>query len=268
VPGPGLDPRIEQAIASARVQDEMAPRLAALVPSTPTGPHECQDLMALSFRSHYFQAFAHVPSYSDWLRDADLTDTYAYERRVLKLLQWGTSAKPWRLKCPSHLLWLDALDRVFPDARYLMTHRDPTDVIVSVADVYCEVARQFNVEVDPTYMARLNVDHWSTAMDRLLAFRRRPGVDERFYDTSFEAVQRDPIGQVCRLYAWLGEPVTSEFEDGMRRWWQDNSADRAHNVHPEAASFGLDLDEVRQQFEPYAARMREWIAPTDKESTP
>ena len=82
------------------MQSQLAPRLAALVPSTPTGPEECQDLMALDFKSHYFQAFAHVPSYSQFLLDADLTATYAYERRTLKLLQWGSKPKPWRLKCP------------------------------------------------------------------------------------------------------------------------------------------------------------------------
>src|SRR6476620_7928202 len=68
----GPDPRIEQAVAAAAMQDELNPRLAALVPSTPTGPEECQDLMALSFKSHYFQAFARVPSYSRWLLQADL----------------------------------------------------------------------------------------------------------------------------------------------------------------------------------------------------
>ena len=39
-----------------------------------TGPHECQDLMALDFKAHYFQAFAHIPSYSSWLLDADPAD--------------------------------------------------------------------------------------------------------------------------------------------------------------------------------------------------
>ena len=32
--------------------------------------------MALDFKAHYFQAFAHIPSYSRWLLDADLTSTY------------------------------------------------------------------------------------------------------------------------------------------------------------------------------------------------
>src|SRR5262245_21776391 len=125
----GLDPRIMQAEAEMEMQQQLAPRLAALVPSTPTGPEECQHLMALDFKSHDFQALAHIPSYSSWLLDADLGPTYAYERRTLQLLQWGAPSNPWRLKCPSHLLWLDHLDGAFPDARFVMTHRDPADVL-------------------------------------------------------------------------------------------------------------------------------------------
>jgi hypothetical protein len=255
----GPDPRIAEQESLQAMQDELSPRMGSLVPSTPTGPHECQDLMALDFRAHYFQAFAHVPSYSDFLLDADLGSTYRYERRALKLLQWGSPARPWRLKCPSHLLWLDDLDAAFPDARFVMTHRDPTEVMVSVADVYAEVGRQFNEEVDLPYLGRLNVQHWTAGMERLLRFREEHG-DDRFYDMDFRAVQRDPIGEVRRLYEWLGEPVTPAFEDGMRRWWEQNAERREVNVHPDPAEFGLDLDEVRGRFADYAAKIPAWTA--------
>ena len=66
------------------MMDTVAPRLSALVPAGATGPEECQELMALDFKSHYFQAFAHIPSYSRWLLEADLTSTYEYEKRTLK----------------------------------------------------------------------------------------------------------------------------------------------------------------------------------------
>lgn len=252
------DPRIAATEASMAIQQEMNPRLSALVPSAPTGPMECQELMALDFRAHYFSAFAHVPSYNEWLLDADLSSTYRYERRALKLLQWGEPGRrPWRLKCPSHLLWLDDLDAAFPDARFVMTHRDPTDVMVSVADVYHEVGNQFSKDLDLHYIGRLNVDQWVKGMARLLAFRDA-GRDDRFFDIDFRAMQADPIGEIRRLYDWLGEPVTPEFEAGMRRWWADNAEHREVNVHPEPAEFGLDLDEVRARFADYTTRMRDW----------
>jgi hypothetical protein len=252
------DPRIAATAAGLEMHHQMSPRMAVLLPSSATGPEECQDLMALDFRAHYFQAFAYVPSYADWLVDADLDSTYAYERRVLKLLQWGEpTTRPWRLKCPSHLLWLDHLDSAFPDARFVMTHRDPTEVMVSVADVYREVMLPLNDDIDSHYLGTLNVEQWSTAMDRVMAFRAEQG-DDRFYDMDFKAVQSDPIGEVRGLYEWLGEPVTDEFEAGMRAWWQTNAETREANIHPEPEEFGLDLDEVRGRFATYTAASREW----------
>jgi len=91
----------------------------------------------------------------------------------------------------------------------------------------------------------------------LLEFRDG-GRDHRFFDIDFRAMQADPIGEVGGLYDWLGEPVSPEFEAGMRRWWADNAAHRDENVHPEPAAFGLDLDEVRTRFAAYTARMHDW----------
>jgi hypothetical protein len=219
---------------------------------------ECQELMALDFRAHYFSAFADVRSYTEWLLDADLTSTYRYEKRALQLLQWGEpERRPWRLKCPSHLLWLDHLDAVFPDARFVMTHRDPTDVMVSVVDVYQEVGTQFSRDLDLPYLGRLNVDQWVIGMERLLAFRAA-GNDDRFFDIDFRTMQADPIGEVVRLYEWLGEPVTPAFEAGMARWWAEHAEHREENVHPDPATFGLDLDEVRSRFATYTAQMHDW----------
>lgn len=226
---------------------------------TPTGidgAMECQDLMALDFRSQIFFAFAKVPSYVEWLLDADLTETYLYERRVLKLLQWGEPAKPWRLKAPSHMLWLSALDRAFPDARFVMTHRDPTDVILSVCMVYEGVQRNFTDNVDLGYIGELNVAQWTQGMERAIAFREA-GNDDRFYDIHFRAMQGDPLGQVRGLYDWLGEEVSPEFETRMAEWWKQNEQ-RERSEKPDPARFGLDFGEVRQRFANYLDHMKTW----------
>jgi hypothetical protein len=256
---PAPDPRIAKAEAGAAMSREFSPRLAAMQPTTPTGPFEDHDLMALDFRTQFFQAFARIPSYSAWLLNADLTSTYRYERRVLKLLQWGLDRRPWRLKCPTHLLYLDRLAEVFPEARFVMTHRDPTEVMVSVADVYSTASAMFSDDVDPVYLAALNVEQWSTGMRRAVAYRDA-GNDHRFFDMDFRAMRRDPVGEVRRLYGWLGEPVTEEFEAGMRRWWHENAENREDIVHPEPEYFGLDLDKVRPLFADYVRHSTQWTA--------
>ena len=231
---------------------------------TPTGidgAMECQDLMALDFKSQIFQALAQIPSYSDWLLEADHTSTYLYEKRVLKLLQWGEPARPWRLKAPTHMLYLDALDKVFPDAKFVMTHRDPTDVMLSVATVYADIIEKFTDSPDHRYMGELNVRCWSEAMRRAIAFREA-GNEDRFYDIHFRAMHRDPIGEVSGLYRWLGQEVSHEFAEAMQAFWQDNAA-KERMVKPDPAKFGLDFDQVRQQFADYLRHMERW-APFDE----
>jgi len=258
----GPDPRIAKTQAEFELQQQTTPRMLALVPTTPTSPFECQELMALDFKSHLFQAFAYVPSYSRWLLDADLMSTYQYERRTLKLLQWGSPALPWRLKCPTHLLFLPYLDAAFPDAKFVMTHRDPTDVMLSVADVYAEVAKMFSDDIDRRYLGQLNVEHWSIGMERALAFRDG-GADVRFYDIDFRSMQRDPVGEVRGLYEWLGEPVTDEFEAGMRHWWRENAENREEHEPPDPDVFGIDPDAVRPLFADYVKRMARWTRTGD-----
>jgi len=230
---------------------------------TPTGvdgPMECLDLMALDFRSNMFPALAMVPTYADWLLAADMESTYRYHRRVVKLLQWGETPRPWRLKCPAHLLSLPDLDKAYPDARFVMTHRDPTEVILSIATVYTEIAANFSDALDPHFMGALNVRTWSEGMRRAIAFREA-GNDQRFHDIHFRAMQRDPVGQVRGLYQWLGEEVSPEFEANMAAWWDHNTASRQPSDKPDPGRFGVDLAEVSALFADYRCRMERWTQP-------
>ena len=249
----GSDPRIAQDAAAQR-----SAGLKSHVPTGETAPAECQDLMALDFKSQIFQAFAQIPSYSRWLLDADLTSTYLYERRVLKLLQWRCPESPWRLKCPTHLIYLKHLDRAFPDARFVMTHREPSEVMLSVIEVYCDIASRFTDRIDMQYLAELNVQHWSEGMQRALAFRGVGDNNARFYDIDFRAMHNDPVAEVRGLYQWLGEPVCEDFESGMAHWWQENSENREPGARRDSAVYGIDIDRVRKLFADYSGRVVAW----------
>ncbi|HMN46884.1 MAG TPA: sulfotransferase [Povalibacter sp.] len=246
----GPDPRIERDRERNRGHRSHTPTSATM-------PQECQDLMALDFKAQIFLAFAQVPSYAKWLMQADLTSTYFYERRALKLLQWRMPAKPWRLKAPTHILYLTHLTQAFPDARFVMTHRDPAEVMLSVAAVYADIASRFTDHLDRPYHGALNVEQWSIGMQRALAFRDA-GNDSRFYDIDFRAMHRDPVGEVRGLYAWLGETVSEEFETRMTAWWQQNAETREPSVPADPQDFGLQLDAIRPLFADYTARIPAW----------
>jgi hypothetical protein len=98
-------------------------------------------------------------------------------------------------------------------------------------------------------------------MDRVVEFRspcQASGADHRFYDIDFRAMAADPIGEVRGLYAWLGEPVGTEFEQQMTSWWEHNAANREPSRHADPADFGLDLDALRPMFAGYVEHAQRW----------
>jgi hypothetical protein len=249
------DPRIAEAEVRGAQSAQMAPRIKSMLPMSATSPSECQNFMGYDFKSQVFQAFARIPSYSEWLHHkADLEPTYRYVKRVLKLLQWRCPPTRWRLKNPSHMPFITALDKVFPDARYWMTHRDVTKVLPSVADLYFELSKSLTEDPDPAYLGKLNTDCWALGLERLIAFRDLPGNETRFFDVHFAPVQRDPMPHIQALYDWLGEPLTETAKARMLAWRAATPRDK-HGVHEyDAASFGLDLDRLRERFRFYSDR--------------
>ena len=247
------DPRIAATQAGIDLQHQLFPDFVGMLPASATGPQECLLILAFDFRSQVFEGMARIPSYSDWLFTCDMEPAYRYHQRVLKLLQWRCPPTRWWLKTPSHMYAITALDRVYPDARFVMTHRDVASVIPSVAAVMSALSRMLTDEPDPRYLGQHNTEIWDTALHRTVAFRDG-GADERFFDIAFAEMQRDPIDALRRLYAWLGEELVPEAETRMAQWWDANSRERhgSHTYRPE--DYGLDVDQLRQRFRFYTER--------------
>jgi hypothetical protein len=187
--------------------------------------------------------------------DCDYGPAYRYHERVLKLLQWRRPPNRWRLKTPAHMFGIDALDEVYPDAKFVITHRDPAKVMASLASVETAVVRMYTGKADPLYFGRHCVDDWDRALRRFLAFRDRVG-EERFYDIAFADLQADPVGSVRGLYGWLGEELTPDTAAAMQVWWDGSQEDRSlgggHRYTAE--EFGLDDDELHERFAYYTER--------------
>jgi hypothetical protein len=250
------DPRIAKARAVMERRDQLYPRMKQMVPSTATSPTECQTFMGLDFKSQLFQAFVQVPSYVEWLNhEADLVPTYRYVKRVLKLLQWRCPPARWRLKNPSHSLFIDALAKVFPDARYWMTHRDIAAVVPSVADLYFELTRAASDEVDKKYLGQVTSEFCELGMRRMIAFRDA-GNDDRFFDVQFAPFMKDPFPVLERLYAFIGEPLTAQARERMQAWRDATPRDKHGDHLYQPAEFGLEPAALRERFRFYTERFK------------
>lgn len=247
------DARIAAAQVGIDVTNELFPGFAGMLPTAADGPQECLLAMALDFRSLIFEAMAVVPSYSAWLADCDMEPAYRYHRRVLQLLGWRCPPDRWWLKSPAHMLSIEALDAVYPDARFVMTHRDVAKVLPSVSALYGTFIEVLSDRRDRPAIGAHTSATWHTALERLIAFRER-GNDDRFVDLSFESVQQDPMAAVAELYDRLGDELTDEARDRMAAWWAQSSEGRSGPGSYPAEDFGLDVDTIARDFAFYAER--------------
>lgn len=247
------DPRIAATQVNIDITNEMFPGFEGMLPTAATGPQECILLMALDFRSQVFEGMASIPSYSAWLLSCDMEPAYRYHRRVLQLLQWHCPPERWWLKTPAHMHSIAALDRIYPDARFVMTHRDVGKVLPSVCALFEALSNVLTDHPDPVAIGTHNEALWCYSLQRLMEFRDN-GNEDRFFDVSFQAVQHDPMAAVEQLYAELGDELSADARRRMQDFWAESSKDRSGPHTYRSETFGLDPAAIREQFAFYYDR--------------
>ncbi len=232
----------------------MAPKFKSMLPSSPTGPTECLQIMALDFRSPMFGALGDNRHYDAWLAECDMVPAYRYHERVLKLLQWKFPTRPWHLKSPAHMDSIDALLAVYPDARFVMTHRDIAQVIPSLVSLFDATS-----ELPPHRSARRRLRRATRPPtgSAHCARRSRTATPATTTGSSTSASPRcvptpSPPSPGSTSGSASISPTRSPTR--MRTWWETNPADKqgVHDYHPE--HYGIDLDDLRTQFAFYNDR--------------
>lgn len=247
------DPRIASSAAGIEITKQLFPEFVGMLPSSPTGPQECILITALDFRSQVFEGYALLPSYTEWLLSCDMVPAYRYHQRVLKLLQWRCPPDRWWLKSPAHMASIDALDVVYPDARFIMTHRDIAEVLPSVCALKLALGATMLRSQDPVALGQHELTLWSEQLRRTMTFREA-GREDRFFDVSFAAVQREPLRAVEALYRELGDELTEDTRQRMEQWWADSADERRRGPRPDPTTFGLDAEQIDRHFDRYHER--------------
>jgi hypothetical protein len=252
------DPRIAQAEAGLEAMNQTFPRMISLYFQTATGPTECQDLLGMEFRTTHFDGMAHVPSYTTWAMDCDMVPAYRYHRRALRLLQWHCPPRLWHLKTPVHMLSLDALLSVYPDARFLWTHRHPAEVLGSVCSLIGYTRSWVSDRDDAASLGPQQTEIWSEALRRAMDFRRRMG-EERFADIGFAALNAEPVATVRHAYGAVGLTLSDEGARRMGAWAAENPRG-SHGVHEyDVGDFGTSAEAVGAAFAFYTDRFEAFI---------
>lgn len=209
-----------------------------------------EDTEILGMAFHGQQMTLPVAGYRKWWRGTDLTETYAYHRRVVKLLGSKCPPELWLFKAPHHKFHLQALTRAYPDIRFVMTHRDPAKVVPSYTSLVSTIFPPAKGERDLPALGREISEHLREGMERAIAERACIGED-RFLDVHHRDLVADPMATVRRVYDWLGMELKTDVAQSILLW-QDANALGAHGAHRYTAEqFGLTADQIRSDYDFY-----------------
>lgn len=251
------DPRIKKAAASLWWFRRLAPQADAVFPMRACTPHECVAIQSHTLLSEEFISTCHVPSYESFLRQADLSPAYGWERRFLQHLQADSPGRQWVLKSPDHVYGLEALFAVFPDALVIQTHRNPFEVLKSSVHLTEVLHGLYARPGDREKLAARESGVLAKALDRFVNFRdAHPELAGRFIDVRYQEITRDPLAVVRRIYEEFDIPLTGGAIERM----QSLAGRRSRYEHRRAPAQPRDfVNEARAHascFERYCLRFK------------
>lgn len=239
------DPRRVQSVAEhARRSEQMRAMHLDDVDAT----MEDTELLGMAF--HGQQYTLPVYRYHAWWRSADMTATYEYHRRVLKLLQSQRPPERWLLKALHHNFHMDAIVAAYPDVRFVVTHRDPAKAVPSWASIVSNILPPASGERDLHRLGSEISEHLRIGVEAAMASRARLG-DDRCFDVHHREFVADPFGVIGRIYEFMELELEPAVQRSMADWHAANRSG-SHGTHrytPE--QFGLTEAQLRSDFAAY-----------------
>jgi hypothetical protein len=247
------DPRAARMDVAVTVMNTLMPHFALMHEMTTEHVHEEIQLLANDVSTMFMETLAHVPRWRDYYLAHDQTSTYEYLATQLKALQFLRGGTRWLLKSPQHLEQLPVLDRVFPGAAVVCTHRDPVPVALSMVAMLTYSARMHRSPVPVEEIAAAWIDRLELMLAALT--RDRGAVaPERSIDVRFDDFMADEFGVAEQVYGLIGEPMTEDARTAMANYLAGHQRGRLGRVVTSCEMFGLNEDELHERFAPYVSR--------------
>jgi Sulfotransferase family len=255
------DPRIAQTQASIELSEQIMPGFLAYHPMGALVGQECVRITASEFTSMIYSVQYRLPSYYRWLLyEADHVGAYRFHRIFLQHLQSGVPGQ-WLLKSPAHLWQLEALLAEYPDALIVQTHRDPLNVIASIAALTHHLRRMCSDESSIAECAAQSYEEIVVGLDREMALRDSGVVPVgRVIDVQYREFMSDPWTTIKDVYQRLGRELRPDAMQKMREFLAAHPADGGHGRYTWSDT-GLDAGEVRERVRAYQDR---YAVPTEQ----
>jgi hypothetical protein len=245
------DPRREAIDAYYAQGREKNPDWTKIHYTSADTPEECVLLHAYAFHGVQLGIEPMLPPYASWYQAqvADLRPLYAYQKKLMQLLDWQRPGERWLLKAPAHLWGLDALAATFPDVAIVWTHRDPVACTASACSMTAALMTTLE-SLDERWLGPVVMEFYARSLDRGLAARDRMDA-RRVVDVSHDEFVSDAVGVAKRIYAHFGLALTPAALAAFEAHAAANPRAKHGRHDYDLEQFGLSEARVRERFRVY-----------------
>jgi Sulfotransferase family len=246
-------PRRDRCATALELTNTSMPEFRRMHDMTVEHAHEEIQLFANDISGMLLESVYHIPSFAAHYKVHDQGPSYAYLKRMLQAMQWLRGGTRWVLKSPQHLEQFPTLLATFPDATFVVTHRDPVEVTLSMATMICYSARMAMARPDPVKIAR----YWLARAEDLLngCLRDRDLLPpSQSIDVRFTEFMADEEGTIARIYQLAGQPLDDSVRQAMAEFRAEHPRGRYGGVLYNADDLGLDREEIAARLAAYRKR--------------
>lgn len=221
-------------------------------------PEECVLLHAYAFHGVQLGFEIMLEPYRSWLLQQDLEPLYAYQKRQMQILNWRNPGTQWMLKAPAHMWGIDAILKVFPDARFIWCHRDPVAVVPSINSMNKLVMGMYAGDyshLDSAEIGRAVMEWYAMSLEQGLAQRARLP-EELFVDCSQREFVDQPMAVVEKVYRAFALPLSDESRVAMQAHIDANPKGKHGKHEYDLAEYGLTRELIEERFAFYTSDTR------------
>lgn len=215
---------------------------------------ECVNFMLFEFDGLTGTCMFNVSSHLKFITNRTVKDrdhVMRFHKRSVQFLQQREkeeTPRTWCFKAPFWSLMIEEIEKYYPDALFVFTHRAPHKCMGSISSLNAKWWGASTDELDLKALGAEQVWMHEEMARRLVAARRRwkedPKMANRIFDITLEELMKEPVDVVAKMFDHFGmEPLSAQSREQMDTW---RKGDQVHaGKHPvQLEDFGLSKDSI------------------------
>lgn len=180
---------------------------------------------------------------------------FRYERLFFTMLDaYRPAQSHWTLKAPIYAPFFPNIFDEYPDARVILTHRNPIYTFPSV----CRIMESWHIafDKDGSFDKHRFAEFQQVYMEKyiLVPFKYRnehPEIEKQIFDCMYEELFTNPIEMVKRIYQKYELDYSKEFEERMKNYLRNNKQGKYGRHKYSLEEYGFTGEGLYQKYKDY-----------------